>query len=80
MKNDAPHDDTDLNKLGELIDDIEVAMLTTLASDGSLVSRPLQTLKLRAMGKIFGRQFGKRLERMPLARAASRPAASAAPV
>jgi hypothetical protein len=27
---------------------------------------PLQTLKLKAMGKIFGRQFGRRLARRPM--------------
>ena len=52
MKNDAPHG-TDLHKLGELIDDIEVAMLTTKAADGSLVSRPLHTLKLDSQGEII---------------------------
>jgi general stress protein 26 len=52
MKNDAPHD-TDLHKLGELIKDIEVAMLTTRTSDGSLVSRPIQTLKLDANGELI---------------------------
>lgn len=52
MKNDAPHDDADLRKLGELIDGIEVAMLTTQAQDGSMVSRPLQTLKLTAEGEL----------------------------
>jgi general stress protein 26 len=52
MKNDAPRDAADLRKLGELIEDIEVAMLTTQAADGSLVSRPLQTLKLTAEGDL----------------------------
>lgn len=52
MKNDAPRD-TDLHELGELIDDIEVAMLTTHAADGSLVSRPIQTLKLDANGELI---------------------------
>lgn len=52
MKNDAPQDDADLRKLAELIDDIEVAMLTTQDTDGSLVSRPLQTLKLTAEGDL----------------------------
>jgi general stress protein 26 len=51
MKNDAPHH-SDLYKLGEMIDDIEVAMMTTRAADGSLVSRPLQTLKIDAGGEI----------------------------
>lgn len=36
----------ELKKLGELLEGIEVAMLTTRAADGSLVSRPLQTLAL----------------------------------
>ena len=52
MKNDAPQDDADLRKLAELIDRIEVTMLTTQAADGSLVSRPLQTLKLTAEGEL----------------------------
>lgn len=52
MKNDAPKG-SDLHKLGELIDGIDVAMFTTRASDGSLVSRPLQTLKLSAEGEIL---------------------------
>ena len=52
MENEAPRDDADLRKLGELIDGIEVAMLTTQAADGSLVSRPLQTLKLTAEGDL----------------------------
>lgn len=42
----------DLRKLGELIDDIEVAMLTTHAADGSMVSRPLQTLAFDANGEL----------------------------
>lgn len=52
MRNDAA-EGTDLHKLGELIDDIEVAMLTTHADDGSLISRPLQTLKLDANGELI---------------------------
>jgi solute carrier family 13 (sodium-dependent dicarboxylate transporter), member 2/3/5 len=39
---------------------------------------PLQTLKLRAMAKVFGRRFGKRLERMSTATAVPGPAATAA--
>jgi general stress protein 26 len=42
----------DLAKLGELIDGIEVAMLTTHASDGSMVSRPLQTLEFDHSGEL----------------------------
>jgi general stress protein 26 len=52
MKNDAPRN-SDLRKLAELIDGIEVAMLTTRAADGSMVSRPLQTLKLDANGELI---------------------------
>jgi len=44
MKNES-HATEAMHKLGELIKGIEVAMLTTRASDGSLVSRPLQTLE-----------------------------------
>ena len=39
---------------------------------------PLQTLKLRAMSKVFGRRFGKRLERMATPKAPSRTAAGLA--
>jgi general stress protein 26 len=42
----------DLRKLAELIDGIETAMLTTHAADGSMVSRPLQTLKFDASGDL----------------------------
>jgi general stress protein 26 len=51
MKNEA-HPSADLTKLGELIEGIEVAMLTTHAADGSMVSRPLQTLELDASGNL----------------------------
>lgn len=51
MKTEAqPH--ADLRKLAELVEGIEIAMLTTRAADGSLVSRPLQTLKLDANGEL----------------------------
>jgi general stress protein 26 len=52
MKNEAPRD-SDLHVLGELIDGIETAMLTTRAEDGSLVSRPLETLKIDTNGEII---------------------------
>ena len=52
MKNDATRGG-DLHKLAELIDDIGVAMLTTRAADGSMVSRPLETLKLDANGELI---------------------------
>ena len=48
-----PGNANQLDKLGELIENIEVAMLTTRAADGSLVSRPLQTLKLDADGELI---------------------------
>ena len=51
MKCDIQATDS-LRKLGELIDGIEVAMLTTHAADGSMVSRPLQTLKFDANGEL----------------------------
>jgi len=34
-----------LQKLGELIKDVEIAMLTTVRPDGRLVSRPLRTVQ-----------------------------------
>lgn len=52
MKNKAPAN-TDLYKLGELVKDMEVAMLTTRATDGSMISRPLQTLKLDDNGEFI---------------------------
>ncbi|MGH8173978.1 MAG: pyridoxamine 5'-phosphate oxidase family protein [Rhodanobacteraceae bacterium] len=42
----------DLAKLGELIDGIEVAMLTTHKADGSMVCRPLQTLEFDRAGEL----------------------------
>lgn len=42
----------DLRRLAELIDGIDVAMLTTHAADGSMVSRPLQALKFDANGEL----------------------------
>ncbi|HET7269131.1 MAG TPA: pyridoxamine 5'-phosphate oxidase family protein [Oleiagrimonas sp.] len=51
MKIETGNNDS-LRKLGELINDSEVAMLTTHAADGSMVSRPLQTLKLDAEGEL----------------------------
>lgn len=46
-------DNPDLRKLGELIEPIETVMLTTHASKGQMVSRPLQTLKLDAGGELI---------------------------
>ena len=42
MASDAPDRD-DVKKLGELIDDLKTAMLTTVEPDGSLRSRPMHT-------------------------------------
>ena len=51
MKNEL-HPSADLTRLGELIEGIEVAMLTTHAADGSMVCRPLQTLQFDASGDL----------------------------
>ena len=37
-----------VKRIGELIKDIRIAMLTTVASDGSLHSRPMATQKTQA--------------------------------
>lgn len=46
-------DNADLRKLGELIEPIETAMLTTHTGKSLMVSRPLQTLKLNAEGELI---------------------------
>ena len=46
-------DNVDLRKLGDLIKPIETAMLTTRDKSGSMVSRPLQTLKLNDHGELI---------------------------
>ncbi len=51
MKNEN-HATADLRRLGELIDGIDTAMLTTRAFDGSMVSRPLQTLSFDSSGEL----------------------------
>ena len=48
----APQAHADLRRLAGLIDGIDVAMLTTHAADGSMVSRPLQTLEFDAGGEL----------------------------
>ena len=53
MQNDDLQPTADLRKLGELIEDIEVAMLTTHAADGSMVSRPIQTLQFDPSGDLY---------------------------
>lgn len=41
-----------LKRLAELIDGIEIAMLTTRTADGSMVSRPLQTLQFNGHNEL----------------------------
>ncbi len=54
MKNETLHDaNADTRTLGELLDDIEVAMLVSHAPDGSLVSRPLATLQIDPEGDLW---------------------------
>jgi len=53
MKNDEHQPTADLRRLGELIEGIEVAMLTTHAADGSIVSRPIQTLQFDHCGDLY---------------------------
>jgi len=53
MKNDEHQPTADLRRLGELIEGIEVAMLTTQAADGSIVSRPIQTLQFDHRGDLY---------------------------
>jgi general stress protein 26 len=43
----------DLNKLGEMIEDIQIAMVTTMEPDGVLHTRPLATLKYEADGDLW---------------------------
>lgn len=43
----------DLDLLGSLIADIDIAMLVSVAADGSLVSRPLATLKADGDGRLW---------------------------
>lgn len=52
MDNQANLND-DVRKMGELIDAIEVAMLTTVGPDGTLVSRPLHTLRVTGSGELL---------------------------
>ena len=52
MKIEHPQSDA-IARLGELIRDVRVAMLTTVAPDGELASRPLQTLELAFDGDLW---------------------------
>jgi len=55
MKNKTNQNDTqdDIKKLGELIDDIDIAMLTTVDDDGTLRSRPMVTQDLEFDGDLW---------------------------
>jgi general stress protein 26 len=49
-------------RIGKLIEDIEIAMLTTVSPDGSLHSRPMATQKIPFEGELFfltGEDSGK---------------------
>lgn len=52
MQVDHPQSDA-IDTLGKLISDVQVAMLTTVAADGTLVSRPLQTLQMEFDGDLW---------------------------
>jgi general stress protein 26 len=45
--------DADLRKVWELIKNIEIAMLTTQSSDGSLTSRPMATQRVEFDGELW---------------------------
>ena len=45
--------DDSLDKLGKLIEGIEVAMLTTRLADGRLLARPLRTQQLDEDGALW---------------------------
>lgn len=47
------HTTDSVEKLGELIKDIKMAMLTTIDEDGSLRSRPMATLKEKFDGQLW---------------------------
>ena len=49
----AGNEKTDVQKLSELIKDIEIAMLTTAMPDGSLRSRPMMTQKSEFDGVLW---------------------------
>ena len=52
MQIDHPRNDA-VRTLGKLIADVKVAMLTTIAPDGTLVSRPLRTLQMDFDGDLW---------------------------
>lgn len=48
-----PQNTPELTRLGELIEDMPVAMLTTLNAEGALVSRPMTTLEMDSQGTLW---------------------------
>jgi general stress protein 26 len=52
MKIDEQHDAA-LAKVAEMVDDAKFAMLTTIAKDGSLQSRPMATMQLDSEGNLW---------------------------
>lgn len=55
MKNDTKHNGqrNDIKKLGELIADINIAMLTTIDEEGTLRSRPMGTQQVEFDGDLW---------------------------
>lgn len=55
MKNKANHSDhhEDIKKLGDLIEAIDIAMLTTVDDDGTLRSRPMATQEVEFDGDLW---------------------------
>lgn len=51
-ENDRAHE-RDVKKLGEMIRDVRIAMLTTVDEDGSLRSRPMATQKVEFDGDLW---------------------------
>ena len=49
----APGHDGDLKRLGELIQDIRIALLTTVDSLGGLHTRPVETLRYEPSGSLW---------------------------
>ena len=47
------HAQDDIQKLGELIEDIQITMLTTVDEDGSLRSRPMSTQQIEFDGDLW---------------------------
>ena len=52
-KTESNENNQDIQKLGELINDIDIAMLTTIDNDGSLRSRPMGTQEIEFDGDLW---------------------------